>query len=335
MEKIKKIILAVALSAVCMSGSAQESIDYFDFVKSFDWEMSDTEFVQRFLNGILGGGDTRMVSGQSSQFFLLDDIKFGDLDGEAYINFSSTGKKTIGFLIREAASNAEELDALIREITKAKIGAPDAVYDNVALDSVPVVGDVEGLEGQICHWICEETVYSSVTNCSNGGYTCTFAAVKENRDPDFRLGRWGEGTSAIMKKEGKADRFGLEGSYTFEDSFAGVPCLVAYRFTDGKLTSGKYIFRQNTPENCISRYYAVVSELTKLYGVPHMSEKSAASESQRRRLGDGKMIAKGMLQYDAYWQKGYDYVTVTMHKSDAGVELSAQFNNIFRTAESK
>lgn len=335
MEKIKKIILAVALSAVCMSGSAQESIDYFDFVKSFDWEMSDTEFVQRFLNGILGGGDTRMVSGQSSQFFLLDDIKFGDLDGEAYINFSSTGKKTIGFLIREAASNAEELDALIREITKAKIGAPDAVYDNVALDSMPVVGDVEGLEGQICHWICEETVYSSVTNCSNGGYTCTFAAVKENRDPDFRLGRWGEGTSAIMKKEGKADRFGLEGSYTFEDSFSGVPCLVAYRFTDGKLTSGKYIFRQNTPENCISRYYAVVSELTKLYGVPHMSEKSTAGESQRRRLGDGKMIAKGMLQYDAYWQKGYDYVTVTMHKSDAGVELSAQFNNIFRTAESK
>lgn len=333
MGKIKRIILSAVLSAACISGFAQESTDYFDFVRSFDWEMDDTGFVQRFLNGILAGGDTRLTNGNGSRFYLLEGVRFGGLDGEAYISFSDSGKTTIGFLIREAEEDAGEIDAMVKAIAESNIGVPDAVYDNVDLESVPVVGDVEGLSGKICHWICEETVYSSVTNCSNGGYTCSFAAVKESRDPDFRLGRWGESSGSIMKKEGKTDRYGTEGLYTIEDAFAGIPCLAAYRFTDDRLTSGKYIFRQNTADNCVTRYYSVVSELTRLYGVPHLSERSAASEGQRNRLGDGKMIAKGLLQYDAYWQKGYDYVTVTMKKSSTGIELSVQVDNIFRIAK--
>lgn len=194
----------------------------------------------------------------------------------------------------------------IEKFIDEKLGNPDyATHEEVysySSEDTPIYSKV---------WLKDTYAFTLALYEDSTGYVFFIAIQEKNqelpkagkdREPDFRQGYWGDSVEEIKKKEGKPDKYGMENIYTFDTYVAGLSCGAAYRFTNGILTSGKYIFTDINSGNCIQHYEELVELLTMKYGEPGYNNKeSSASEIEKSTYTEGELVIANKMQLRTEW----------------------------------
>lgn len=78
---MKKVIIITLLSFVSLSSLAQDRKDFFSFISSFNWSLSESEFASKYGNRIVSNADSLAKYWNFQEnTYLLNDLKIGDYD---------------------------------------------------------------------------------------------------------------------------------------------------------------------------------------------------------------------------------------------------------------
>ena len=153
-----------------------------------------------------------------------------------------------------------------------------------------------------------------------------FAMKGEPREPDFRKGKWGDSMAECKRKESKADTFHMDDIYAFKTHVAGLSTIAAYRFTNDKLTSGKYIFQNQNTDNCIENYNELVSFLTKKYGEPiNVEKEDIAKDYERSVYSEGQLVQDGKLKFETTWYTPFSLITIFLNAERYSISLTIEY----------
>lgn len=316
---MKKLISFLLLAFTLLPSFAQEKIDFFDFVNNFDWDMSEAEFKTKYHDRIVVDENTpAALEGQ----YVLSGIYFNQYNTETTVRFDSQPKRiviSLSFITLEDSEHSK-----LKEILDQKIGDPTHIlYDGRVLNKQ----DAEILNLGLDYmriWVTG--IYNFLWYPKNEDGPQYMSLIVERRSPDFRQGYWGDSMAEVKKKEGKPDKYGMEGIYSFDTYVAGMECLAAYRFTKGKLTSGKYIFLNLNADNCVQSYKKLVELLTAKYGEPISNDKkSTALDFERSVLDDGDLVMSGKMRFDAGWATTSTSVSIYLYGEQYQIQLGIEY----------
>lgn len=293
---MKKLILILFLAFTAQASFAQTKIDFFDFVRDFDWSISESEFQSTYKDRIIDSDDTELIH--------LSGICFEQHDAEVIVRFDEQTKEVAISLVFVNLEESMQLE--LKEFLKRKFGEPTFIlHDGVTINKQDAKILNLGLDYERI-WVTDKYVYTWYT-IEESGQTFMFLLVQK-RKPDFRQGYWGDSMDEIKKREGKLNESLNDNIYSFETSLAGIgKCSAAYRFTNNKLTSGKYIFLNINSDNCVQMYEKLVDLLTVKYGEPESNERKPTGWLESDVLSDGDLVMAGQLRFEAMW-----YTSATM-----------------------
>ena len=295
---MKKLILSLLLASILLPSFAQTKIDFFDFVRDFDWNMSESDFRTKYKNRISQKRGAVPNFYTLPQGIIFENITIGEFEPITIATYDTPKQKHIIFFLLDSTEIIDDLK-LESEI-RLKLGNPVFSTDNYDFPDYPELKAIGLKKGNIRIWVSEKLVYLLMSSENIGRNICVIGCFV--RDPDFRQGYWGDSVEEIKKKEGKPDKYGMENIYTFDTYVAGLSCGAAYRFTNGILTSGKYIFTDINSGNCIQHYEELVELLTMKYGEPGYNNKeSSASEIERSTYTEGELVVANKMQLRTEW----------------------------------
>ena len=295
---MKKLILSLLLASILLPSFAQTKIDFFDFVRDFDWNMSESDFRTKYKNRISQKRGAVPNFYTLPQGIIFENITIGEFEPITIATYDTPKQKHIIFFLLDSTEIIDDLK-LESEI-RLKLGNPVFSTDNYDFPDYPELKAIGLKKGNIRIWVSEKLVYLLMSSENIGRNICVIGCFV--RDPDFRQGYWGDSVEEIKKKEGKPDKYGMENIYTFDTYVAGLSCGAAYRFTNGILTSGKYIFTDINSDNCIQHYEELVELLTMKYGEPGYNNKeSSASEIERSTYTEGELVVANKMQLRTEW----------------------------------
>ncbi len=287
---MKKLILILVLAFTVQVSFSQTKIDFFDFVRNFDWSISESDFQSKYKDRIIDSDDTELIH--------LSGICFEQRDAEVVVRFDEQTKEVAISLV---LVNLEEADqSELKKFLKRKFGEPTFIlHDGVTINKQDAKILNLGLDYERI-WVTDKYVYTWYT-LENSGQTFMFFVV-QNREPDFRKGYWGDSKDEIKKREGKPDESVNDNIYSFETSIAGIGrCSAVYRFTNNELTSGKYIFLDINSDNCVRNYEKLVDLLTVKYGEPGSNERKSTGWLESDMLSDEALVTAGQLRFETMW----------------------------------
>ena len=287
---MKKLILSLLLASAFLPSFAQTKIDFFDFVRDFDWNMSESDLRTKYKDRIVIVPDSLADLGAIN----LSNIYLRKYKTSTKVKYDGLSRQPA---ILSSLDNFGALDYLeIEKIIEQQLGKPiHHTYNGEEYSNEEARVKYEKA------WVTDTYIFTLrlyETTCN--GYM--FILCAQGREPDFRQGYWGDSVEEIKKKEGKPDKYGMENIYTFDTYVAGLSCGAAYRFTNGILTSGKYIFTDINSGNCIQHYEELVELLTMKYGEPGYNNKeSSASEIEKSTYTEGELVIANKMQLRTEW----------------------------------
>lgn len=324
---MKKLTLSLLLAFALLPSFAQEKIDFFDFVRDFDWNMSESDFKAKYKDRIVTPEDASATLDRS---YVLSGIYFNQYDTETAVRFDSQPKRTVVSLSFIDLEDSEH--SKLKEILNQKIGDPTHIlYNGMVLNKQ----DAEVLNIGLDYtriWVVGAYNFLWYPKDENGQQYMSL--IVERRAPDFRQGYWGDSMNDVKIKEGKPDEFDMEGIYSFTTHVAGLECLAGYRFTDGKLTSGKYVFLNLHADNCVRNYEQLVELLTTKYGEPISNDKkSTALDFERSVLDDGELVESGKMRFDASWTTPSTSVAIYLYGERYQIQLGIEYYSVLHQEE--
>ena len=152
--------------------------------------------------------------------------------------------------------------------------------------------------------------------------------VKQEIPPaGFRKGVWGDSKAICKEREKKADECQADNMYAFTTEVAGMKALASYQFTYNHLSSGKYLFVEQTPCKCVADYKKLLSLLTKKYGKPVRTEKkSEVEEGAAPACPEGDLVRDGKLSMSTWWwYKNQSFIVLTLGNQAGSIALTIEY----------
>ena len=327
---MKKTLLIALLTIVTLPGFSQARKDFFNFISAFNWSISEADFQTKYASRFVPETDSIYISMDLPKgTYMLNDLKIGDYDCVTLVSYGFEDMPSImARLTKEAleASMPTVLNTKLDRIVDQKMQEPDMSLDEMPLSAFGFAG-MEEVTGRLRIWMTDALTFATVSTTTEDGLTYVFVARKgEPREPDFRKGKWGDSMATCKSKEGKKDEYGMEGIYAFDTYVAGLQAIAAYRFTDDRLTSGKYVFMRENADNCIRDYETIVSHLTKKYGEPLKVNKDySASDYEKKYYTDGQLIRDGKLEMSTYWFTPFSTIAITLNGERYSVSMGLEY----------
>ena len=330
---MKKTLLVLFAILFCFSSNGQSSKNFFDFIKSYNWDITETAFKAKYADRFIPVDTLMGMPVQKS--YILNDLKVGEYDCSTFISFADT---TPGMIVGSLNPNpiislnpGALADKIDRIVDQNMIDPADAELEDVPLSTFGVVG-LDSVKGVVRIWMMEETGLISIKMMTDSTLAYVFIAKKEEpREPDFRKGRWGDSMSECKKKEGKSDELGMDGIYAFRTYVAGHKVVAAYRFTNDRLTSGKYIFTDENAINCVNHYSELVSYLTQKYGEPSIVNKDyspTTSSTDKRVFTEGELVRQNKLEMGSIWVTPFSTIFIYLKGGEYGsISLSLEYTS--------
>ncbi|MBF0406435.1 MAG: hypothetical protein HQM10_03705 [Candidatus Riflebacteria bacterium] len=147
---------------------------------------------------------------------------------------------------------------------------------------------------------------------------------------DFRKAFWGFTPDEIKKTENTDIISESESMILYSDNVSGLKCLVAYIFTEGKLTRTKYIIDQiHTNKNdYISDYNLLKDLLSAKYGKARSNEFWKKSHLKSNPEHYGMAISCGELVYQSIWKTKNTEIFLTLEGDNFKISLEVQYSSI-------
>ncbi len=315
-------LLLLFISATC-TALAQNRIDFFDFVQSFDWELSEDAFKEKYKDRIVTGTDSipdiRAATGQ----WTLKDVYIEDYETLTFVRYNEQPQGIMIVSLPTVCYDSINHTACtdIEELINRKLGSPDLFFKGMDLTS-----NILGFEkGDIKIWKSTAPIFTTTTIGNEKQRVISIIAIQQ-READFRKGFWGDSMADIKRKEDKPDEFDMDGIYMFKTYVAGLECACAYRFTHDKLTSGKYIFLNNNSDNCVDNYNKLVKLLTKKYGDPFSSDKKTTAPSYKQKIcSEGELVEEGDMRFEAYWGTPFSTIAIILKGEEYQISLCIEY----------
>lgn len=309
---MKKLILSLLLASMLLPSFAQSKIDFFDFVRDFDWNMSESDFRTKYKDRIVVLPDSLLRFG----LIELSDIYLEKYKTITCIRYDEQTQKPIITLRLDSFGALDYLE--IEKFIDEKLGNPDyATHEEVysySSEDTPIYSKV---------WLKGTYAFTLALYEDSTGYVFFIAIQEKNqelpkagkdREPDFRQGYWGDSMEEIKKKEGKPNGSDIQGIYSFLTYVNGMECIATYRFTNNMLTLGKYIFTTINTDNCVRNYQQLSDLLTTKYGNPISKEKkSIAEDYEQEVLSEGQLISMGKLRLETIWDTPTTFLGILLY----------------------
>lgn len=331
---MKKLILSLLLASMLLPSFAQSKIDFFDFVRDFDWNMSESDLQTKYKDRISQKTGALPNFYTLPQGILFENITIGEFEPITIATYDKSKQKHIIFFLLDSTEIIDNLK-LESEI-RLRLDNPVFSTDNYDFPDYPELKAIGLKKGNIRIWVSEKLVYLLMSSENLERNICVIGCFV--RDPDFRQGYWGDSVEEIKKKEGKPDKYGMENIYMFDTYVAGLSCMAGYRFTNGILTSGKYIFTDINSGNCIQHYEELVELLTMKYGEPGYNNKeSSASEFEKSIYSEGELVIANKMRLQTEWLTPSSYIIIALYGEEyqpmLGIEYSSNLHQEERAAD--
>lgn len=326
---MKKFLLFAILALSNYSLFSQNQKDFINFATSFNWSMTESEFVTQYGNQILPESDSLYASLNIQKgSYVLTGLNVSDYTCQTLVTFSENDTPTVvAFITDESVTSSPAITSKkLDDIVHKRMNEPDLKLDNAPL-SMFGYPELEGKNGEIKIWTTAEYTFGTVSVTIEEGLVYMLIGRKgETREPDFRKGTWGDSMASCKSKEGKLDEYGMDDIYAFDTYLAGLKAIAAYRFTNNKLTSGKYVFTNINEKDCIRNYEMLVSLLTKKYGDPiNVTKDYKASEYEKNTYTDGELVERGKLELSSYWNNYYSLICITLRGEKYSISLNIEY----------
>lgn len=300
--------------------------DFLELVNSIDWNATETDMVAMPGVTVQMRKHSYNSLDKTTTDYQIAGITLGNRECRASIFVDSISRKihslhfSFGEIDRQvdAAQFSKEMDNILYPL----FGDPDQVkndWDN------PYIKDARRV------WYKDSYIVDSHQMIFPKSYLYSLIVKgippKEN---DFRVAKWGESKSSVMKKENKADQAGIDKLYLFNDYVAGRECEVAYIFTDDQLSMAKYIFHpSHTNKNdFINDYEELVNLLTQKYGSPRYNAPEWHNSLYQKDYDQyGFAVSLGHLSYSAGWFGDLTDVTVALFGENYKISLIIQYTS--------
>lgn len=317
---MKRLTLLLFFIGATLAAFAQNKIDFFDFVNSFDWKLSEDIFKEKYNDRIVINTDSIPDIYALTGNWLLRDIYIGKYETMTFIRYDNQMQEPVIISL----PTTKLLDS-ISQIVNYKLGKPDLSLDDTNLATFNM-GDLGFEKGNIKLWMSTPTFMTITARNDKQRLIFIGAVPGVEREPDFRQSFWGDSMADIKRKEGKADEFNMDGIYAFTTYVAGLECLSAYRFTENKLTSGKYVFLNNNSDNCEGNYNKLVELLTKKYGEPFSNDKkTTASKYKQKIYTNGELVRNGNMSFEAYWFTPFSTIAIFLKGEQYQISLNIEY----------
>lgn len=145
----------------------------------------------------------------------------------------------------------------------------------------------------------------------------------------FRNAQWGMSKQEVKRTENNTVFVTDKGDFLhYRDTVDGLKVMAVYRFSEGRLVLGKYIFlnRHVNKNKYLIDYNKVKGLLTKKYGVPTNEKDLWLSNLYRNSPSDwGTAIGAGHLAKYATWELGRTTVSMLLHGDNFKVSLGIDY----------
>ena len=284
---------------------AQTKIDFFDFVRDFDWNMSESDFRTKYKDRIVVLPDSMPDFYGKEGFIQLDNVYLDRYKTRTCVKYVELSQQ---LSIVSSLDHFGALDYLeIEKIVERKLGKPIHTQNGE--------NDFSNHQNTLIYdktWVTDTYTFSLMLTQTEYGYV--FVIIVQGREPDFRQGYWGDSMGEIKKKEGKPNGSDIQGIYSFLTYVNGMECIATYRFTNNMLTLGKYIFTTINTDNCVRNYQQLSDLLTTKYGNPISKEKkSIAEDYEQEVLSEGQLISMGKLRLETIWDTPTTFLGILLY----------------------
>ena len=302
---MKKLILSLLLASILLPSFAQTKIDFFDFVRDFDWNMSESDFRTKYKDRIVVVPDSMPDFYGKEGFIQLDNVYLDRYKTKTCVKYVELSQQ---LSIVSSLDHFGALDYLeIEKIVERKLGKPIHTQNGE--------NDFSNHQNTLIYdktWVTDTYTFSLMLTQTEYGYV--FVIIVQGREPDFRQGYWGDSMEEIKKKEGKPNGSDIQGIYSFLTYVNGMECIATYRFTNNMLTLGKYIFTTINTDNCVRNYQQLSDLLTTKYGNPISKEKkSIAEDYEQEVLSEGQLISMGKLRLETIWDTPTTFLGILLY----------------------
>ena len=302
---MKKLILSLLLASAFLPSFAQTKIDFFDFVRDFDWNMSESDFRTKYKDRIVVVPDSMPDFYGKEGFIQLDNVYLDRYKTKTCVKYVELSQQ---LSIVSSLDHFGALDYLeIEKIVERKLGKPIHTQNGE--------NDFSNHQNTLIYdktWVTDTYTFSLMLTQTEYGYV--FVIIVQGREPDFRQGYWGDSMEEIKKKEGKPNGSDIQGIYSFLTYVNGMECIATYRFTNNMLTLGKYIFTTINTDNCVRNYQQLSDLLTTKYGNPISKEKkSIAEDYEQEVLSEGQLISMGKLRLETIWDTPTTFLGILLY----------------------
>lgn len=327
---MKKYVLIAFMTLASLPGHSQDRKDFFNFVSAFNWSMSETDFKTKYNSRIVPETDSLALSMELQKgTYILADMKIEDYDCLTLVSYSLEETPSIVACLTSEVLQASVpalLSTKLERIVDQNMQEPDLSMDDMPLSAFGFSG-MEDVRGRIRIWMTDVLTFGTVSMTTEDGLIYLFVARKgEPRDPDFRKGKWGDSMAACKAKEGKRDEYGMENIYAFDTYVAGIKAIAAYRFTDDRLTSGKYVFTGQNSDSCIRDYDNLVSYLTQKYGEPaKINKEYSATDYEKNLFSEGELIRYGKLEMSTVWYTPFTSIIITLNSERYSISMGLEY----------
>jgi len=325
---MKRLTLLLLLANTVFNSLAQNKIDFFDFVQSFDWKLSESAFKEKYKDRIQNSTDSIPDIYVATGSWLIKNVSIDKYETTTLVTYNPENQKPAIISLPDT----EFLDSIsynmvcedIERIVDRKFGNPE-----LNLEDVDLGANAENLgfeKGNIKIWMSAAQIFMITAKNEEQRIILIEAVPQIEREPDFRQGFWGDSMADIKRKEGKANELDIDGIYAFTTYVAGLECLSAYRFTGNKLTSGKYVFLNSNSDNCMANYNMLVELLTKKYGKPFSNDKKTTAANYEQKLfTDGELVRNGDMQLETYWVTPFSTIAIFLYGEQLRISLSIEY----------
>ena len=155
-------------------------------------------------------------------------------------------------------------------------------------------------------------------------------ALKNFSENGFRSCEWGANFTSVKESE-KLDLLSEDDSMlAYNTTISGLNTLVGYLFTEGKLTTGRYIVSEShsNKNDYISDYNSLKKLLEKKYGIPIEDKTYWKDDLYKDKYSDwGFAISLGHLIYYSTWSNDFSDITIMLSGENYKFTLMVEFKS--------
>ena len=156
-------------------------------------------------------------------------------------------------------------------------------------------------------------------------------ALSNFSDNGFRKSKWGESISTVKTNE-KLEVIDESNSLlAYKTKISGIETIVGYLFTEGKLTTGRYLIteKHSNKNDYINDYNNLKELLEKKYGKPEKEEKLWKNDLYKDDYSQwGFAVSLGHLLYYSTWETENSEISIILSGENYEIKLMTEFNSL-------